>query len=156
MCCSKCIDQGCAKEFAGQGHCVDIISNSNLAQLDKSFDLSQPGIIGACTNPEESEDSCCTCLKRRNCMDLGCEDSFNGLGVCISFNEDLSKYELDMTVEPKPGLCKSNFNGDCCFCYKKKGNGCMDIWSDKKCKKMQKKCKKETVYKNCMKTCKKC
>ena len=44
------------------------------------------------------------------------------LGVCIdAVDGDLSKYDLDLTVEPDQtsGLCNNDVNDNCCSCFKK-------------------------------------
>merc|ERR1711976_559292 len=135
---NNCTDNGCMWNWNQLGECVDI-TNPDWRELNAAYDLSAnanmmphasrqdyqyPGLCGA-----SLDDSCCRCMKKKTCMDTGCEKRFGGKGVCIdAVDGDLSKYDIDFGVKPDqtPGLCTNNVNDNCCSCFKKQDtdSGC--------------------------------
>ena len=118
---NECIDSGgCDKAYGEQsvGECKDV-TNPDFDKLSQVFDLNvKPTGENLCKNSVDK--SCCRCLKKKPCLDDGCQDAFNGDGICLDVeNDDLSM--IDFSVEKKLGLCKNNLRKDCCFCYKKRG-----------------------------------
>jgi len=134
---NNCTDNGCMWNWNQLGECVDI-TNPDWNELNTIYDLSAkanmmlasrqdyqyPGLCGA-----SLDKSCCRCMKKKTCMDTGCEQRFKGKGVCIdAVDGDLSKYDIDFEVKPDqtPGLCTNNVNDNCCSCFKKQDydSGC--------------------------------
>ena len=65
----KCVDNGCEKEFDGQGVCVDFrtSANVNFSSLATQFDLlagSKSGLCGYNQQQEGKAESCCHCLRK--------------------------------------------------------------------------------------------
>merc|ERR1712114_83740 len=61
---AKCVDNGCEREFDGQGMCVDFSTSSdvNFTSLANQFDLeagSRSGLYG------DQQEECCHCLKKK-------------------------------------------------------------------------------------------
>merc|ERR1712112_571952 len=61
---AKCVDNGCEREFDGQGMCVDFSTSSdvNFTTLADQFDLeagSKSGLYG------DQQEECCHCLKKK-------------------------------------------------------------------------------------------
>merc|ERR1712112_742079 len=61
---AKCVDNGCEREFDGQGVCVDFSTSSgiNFTTLADQFDLeagSKSGLYG------DQQEECCHCLKKK-------------------------------------------------------------------------------------------
>ena len=120
---NECKDvRGCDGAFGegSLGVCKDV-TNPDLNALSKLYELDAvPVKKGLCSASVEK--SCCRCLKKRPCIDVGCEAAFDGDGICVDVeNDDLSM--VDTTEEKKIGLCRNNIRGkDCCYCYKKKSS----------------------------------
>ena len=122
-----CVDTGCNSTYNGQGRCVDVIkADWNL--LDQFIDLTEstPTHAASPSLCSSNSDNCCRCFKEKTCQDSGCNEIFNGQGVCIDVsNGDLSQLkDVDLTTkqDPKLGLCENKFNDNCCSCFKKKGS----------------------------------
>ena len=116
---NTCVDTNnlCSSAFNGTGTCVDI-TNPDWDALDHHYDISEPGIPGACS--ASGDESCCRCFKNKTCMDTGCKDEFGGDGICLETQGDMTKYHLDLEAghDPKPDLCKHTWDKDCCSCFK--------------------------------------
>merc|ERR1712112_741077 len=61
---SKCVDNGCEREFDGQGMCVDFSTSSgiNFTSLADQFDLEAGSKTGLCG---DQQGECCHCLKKK-------------------------------------------------------------------------------------------
>merc|ERR1712025_326501 len=61
---AKCVDNGCEREFDGQGVCVDFSTSSgiNFTSLADQFDLKAGSKSGLCGDQQEE---CCHCLKKK-------------------------------------------------------------------------------------------
>merc|ERR1712112_577286 len=61
---AKCVDNGCEREFDGQGMCVDFSTSSdvNFTSLANQFDLEAGSRSGLCGVQQEE---CCHCLKKK-------------------------------------------------------------------------------------------
>ena len=124
---NRCNDQGCTEAFGSlsEGQCTDV-TNADWRSLASVLDLAaQPPQTGA---REEGDDQsfckggdskeCCRCFKKKTCQDDGCNEAFEGEGVCVDvMTDDLS--HIDTSVEVKPGLCKNKVNNNCCTCFRK-------------------------------------
>merc|ERR1712121_256477 len=61
---SKCVDNGCEREFDGQGMCVDFSTSSGITftSLADQFDLEAGSKTGLCG---DQQGECCHCLKKK-------------------------------------------------------------------------------------------
>merc|ERR1712033_17690 len=61
---SKCVDNGCEREFDGQGMCVDFSTSSDVifTSLADQFDLEAGSKTGLCG---DQQGECCHCLKKK-------------------------------------------------------------------------------------------
>merc|ERR1712121_140904 len=61
---SKCVDNGCEREFDGQGMCVDFSTSSGITftSLTDQFDLEAGSKTGLCGDQQRE---CCHCLKKK-------------------------------------------------------------------------------------------
>merc|ERR1712033_51869 len=61
---SKCVDNGCEREFDGQGMCVDFSTSSDVifTSLADQFDLEAGSKSGLCG---DQQGECCHCLKKK-------------------------------------------------------------------------------------------
>jgi len=62
----RCVDNGCEREFSGQGACVNFrtSANVNFTSLATQFDLSAGSRSGLCGHQQEGKEECCHCLKK--------------------------------------------------------------------------------------------
>merc|ERR1719186_926849 len=123
-----CVNDGCAEDFEGLGTCLNV-AKMDYTNLPNMVDLKAGSKNSGCKSADSTDSSCCQCFKQKNCLDDGCKDAFDGLGICVDVADAdwaaLDKY-VDWGAGKKEGLCKNINSKHCCGCFKKKGGeqGC--------------------------------
>ena len=83
---NNCTDNGCSWNWNQLGECVDI-TNPDWNELNTNYDLSAKTYMQYASRQDYQlcgaslDDSCCRCMKKKTCMDTGCEKRFGGKGI---------------------------------------------------------------------------
>ena len=63
---TRCIDEGCSRQFQGQGTCVEFSSaDIKFEDLPDKYDFRAGSVKGVCGHKVSGKEDCCHCLKLR-------------------------------------------------------------------------------------------
>ena len=58
-----------------------VVTEPDMKELQHNYNLTVPALVGLCKST--MDDTCCSCMKKKLCNDIGCSSQFGGQGINI-------------------------------------------------------------------------
>ena len=59
-----------------------VVTEPDMKELQHNYNLTVPALVGLCKST--MDDTCCSCMKKKLCNDIGCSSKFGGQGININ------------------------------------------------------------------------